>query len=481
MSLGMLAESLLDRLGFGRIADRRRGSVRVDVIHFVRRDAGACEGARSQSQAHAVAVRTRRRPNRMRRRIGRSPDLAVDSRAAGLGMFVFLEHQHAAPSPRTNPSRCASNGRLARAGSSLRVDIALIEQKPPTASGEIAASLPPVIIASTSPLAISCRPLRWRRWRWRRRWRRRRTALETVRHRNVRRRRVAHQHRNEERRHFRPRPVPIGPVRGLPKREDSADAAADDAADALFEFGSSGRVASSIASRAATNAYWAKRSMRRASLRPIRASGSKPFDFGRDARAEIGSVEGFDRATPDSPATSRFQNSSRVFPRGVTAPRPVTTTLRLSKAHRSYGDPEVSPPPHRARFYACLAAPRGSAIPSGAGRPTAKARKRLRARGALCYTHPAMFLFDLQLFASKKGAGSTRNGRDSNSKRLGVKRFGGENVIAGNIIVRQRGTQFYPGENVGIGRDHTLFALTDGRVEFTTSRNRKRVNIRPAA
>lgn len=92
-----------------------------------------------------------------------------------------------------------------------------------------------------------------------------------------------------------------------------------------------------------------------------------------------------------------------------------------------------------------------------------------------------MFLFDLQLFASKKGAGSTRNGRDSNSKRLGVKRFGGENVIAGNIIVRQRGTQFYPGENVGIGRDHTLFALTDGRVEFTTSRNRKHVNIRPAA
>ncbi|MGR4065106.1 MAG: 50S ribosomal protein L27 [Vulcanimicrobiaceae bacterium] len=92
-----------------------------------------------------------------------------------------------------------------------------------------------------------------------------------------------------------------------------------------------------------------------------------------------------------------------------------------------------------------------------------------------------MFLFDLQLFASKKGAGSTRNGRDSNSKRLGVKRFGGETVIAGNIIVRQRGTQFYPGENVGIGRDHTLFALADGRVEFTTSRNRKRVNIRPAA
>ena len=100
---------------------------------------------------------------------------------------------------------------------------------------------------------------------------------------------------------------------------------------------------------------------------------------------------------------------------------------------------------------------------------------------AAWYTRPAMFLFDLQLFASKKGAGSTRNGRDSNSQRLGVKRFGGENVVAGNIIVRQRGTRFYPGQNVGIGRDHTLFALVDGIVEFTNSRNRKHVNIRPAA
>ena len=83
--------------------------------------------------------------------------------------------------------------------------------------------------------------------------------------------------------------------------------------------------------------------------------------------------------------------------------------------------------------------------------------------------------------AHKKSGGSSRNGRDSAGQRLGVKKFGGERVLAGNIIVRQRGTQFYPGENVGIGRDHTLFALTDGRVEFTTSRNRKRVNIRPAA
>jgi large subunit ribosomal protein L27 len=88
-----------------------------------------------------------------------------------------------------------------------------------------------------------------------------------------------------------------------------------------------------------------------------------------------------------------------------------------------------------------------------------------------------MFTFDLQLFASKKGAGSTRNGRDSNSQRLGVKRFGGEAVRAGNIIVRQRGTQFYPGIGVGIGTDHTLFALVDGTVSFTERRNRKHVNI----
>jgi large subunit ribosomal protein L27 len=92
-----------------------------------------------------------------------------------------------------------------------------------------------------------------------------------------------------------------------------------------------------------------------------------------------------------------------------------------------------------------------------------------------------MFDFDLQLFASKKGAGSTRNGRDSNAQRLGVKRFGGEQVRAGNILVRQRGTKFYPGLNVGIGRDHTLFALAEGTVEFGTSRNRKQVSVVPAA
>ena len=68
--------------------------------------------------------------------------------------------------------------------------------------------------------------------------------------------------------------------------------------------------------------------------------------------------------------------------------------------------------------------------------------------------------------AHKKAGGSTKNGRDSESKRLGLKKFGGEAVIAGNILVRQRGTQFRAGENVGIGTDHTLFALTDGRVEF---------------
>lgn len=75
--------------------------------------------------------------------------------------------------------------------------------------------------------------------------------------------------------------------------------------------------------------------------------------------------------------------------------------------------------------------------------------------------------------AHKKGVGSTDNGRDSQSKRLGVKKFGGENVIAGNIIVRQRGTKHHPGENVGIGKDHTLYALTDGTVVFKKKKNNK--------
>ena len=75
--------------------------------------------------------------------------------------------------------------------------------------------------------------------------------------------------------------------------------------------------------------------------------------------------------------------------------------------------------------------------------------------------------------AHKKGAGSSKNGRESQSKRFGVKIFGGQAIIAGNIIVRQRGTVHNPGENVGMGKDHTLFALTDGEVKFTKKRNNK--------
>ena len=82
--------------------------------------------------------------------------------------------------------------------------------------------------------------------------------------------------------------------------------------------------------------------------------------------------------------------------------------------------------------------------------------------------------------ASKKGVGSTRNGRDSNPKYLGVKHFGGEKVISGNIIIRQRGTKFHPGNNVGIGRDHTLFALVDGKVKFEQSRGKQLVSVLPA-
>ncbi|PCS24292.1 50S ribosomal protein L27 [Candidatus Enterovibrio escicola] len=81
--------------------------------------------------------------------------------------------------------------------------------------------------------------------------------------------------------------------------------------------------------------------------------------------------------------------------------------------------------------------------------------------------------------AHKKAGGSTRNGRDSESKRLGVKRFGGESVLAGNIIVRQRGTKFHAGTNVGCGKDHTLFALSDGKVKFYVkgSKSRRFVSI----
>ena len=92
-----------------------------------------------------------------------------------------------------------------------------------------------------------------------------------------------------------------------------------------------------------------------------------------------------------------------------------------------------------------------------------------------------MFTFDLQLFAHKKGVSSTRNGRDSESKRLGVKCHDGSIVKSGNIIVRQRGTEFHPGENIGMGKDHTLFALVDGTVNFKVGKeDRRYVSIVPA-
>ena len=84
--------------------------------------------------------------------------------------------------------------------------------------------------------------------------------------------------------------------------------------------------------------------------------------------------------------------------------------------------------------------------------------------------------------AHKKGQGSSRNGRDSNPQYRGVKKFGGELVVAGNIIVRQCGTKFHPGRNVGMGKDYTIFALCDGTVEFSRyGRSRKKINIVPAA
>jgi len=82
--------------------------------------------------------------------------------------------------------------------------------------------------------------------------------------------------------------------------------------------------------------------------------------------------------------------------------------------------------------------------------------------------------------AHKKAGGSSRNGRDSAGRRLGVKKFGGEIVISGNIIVRQRGTKFHPGSNVGIGKDHTLFAKLDGKVAFKKTRTRTFVSIIPS-
>jgi len=82
--------------------------------------------------------------------------------------------------------------------------------------------------------------------------------------------------------------------------------------------------------------------------------------------------------------------------------------------------------------------------------------------------------------ATKKAGGSSRNGRDSIGRRLGVKKFGGENVLPGNIIVRQRGTKFHPGDNVGIGKDHTIFATKNGKVTFKKTRIRTFVSVIPA-
>ena len=91
-----------------------------------------------------------------------------------------------------------------------------------------------------------------------------------------------------------------------------------------------------------------------------------------------------------------------------------------------------------------------------------------------------MLQMNLQLFAHKKGVGSSRNGRDSNSKRLGPKRADGQHVLAGNILVRQRGTHIHPGLNVGIGRDDTLFALSTGVVRFERKgRDKKQVSVYP--
>lgn len=93
-----------------------------------------------------------------------------------------------------------------------------------------------------------------------------------------------------------------------------------------------------------------------------------------------------------------------------------------------------------------------------------------------------MFRINLQLFAHKKGVGSSRNGRDSESKRLGVKRADGQKVLAGNILVRQRGTKIHPGTNVGIGKDDTLFALVEGVVKFERKgKDKKQVSVHPVA
>jgi len=91
-----------------------------------------------------------------------------------------------------------------------------------------------------------------------------------------------------------------------------------------------------------------------------------------------------------------------------------------------------------------------------------------------------MIWMDLTRFAHKKGMGSTKNGRDSNPQMLGVKRFGGQEVLSGNILVRQRGNKFWAGENVGQGRDYTLFATADGQVTFEKRGGRQLISVKPA-
>ncbi|HPZ09617.1 MAG TPA: 50S ribosomal protein L27 [Candidatus Eremiobacteraeota bacterium] len=93
-----------------------------------------------------------------------------------------------------------------------------------------------------------------------------------------------------------------------------------------------------------------------------------------------------------------------------------------------------------------------------------------------------MITLDLQLFAHKKGLGSTRNGRDSAAQRLGIKKFGGQYVKPGDIIIRQRGSEFKPGDNVMMGRDYTIFSVTEGRVSFEKRGNKKKlINVEPVA
>ena len=93
-----------------------------------------------------------------------------------------------------------------------------------------------------------------------------------------------------------------------------------------------------------------------------------------------------------------------------------------------------------------------------------------------------MIKFNLQLFAHKKGMGSTKNGRESQSKRLGAKKGDGQSVLAGNILVRQRGTKIHPGTNVGIGSDDTLFALIDGKVKYERmGKDKKQISVYPVA